>query len=74
MRSCTGELLTSLVLLSSMLLSIELSLMLRIDALYGRSRQGELILHVLLLLRRTQARLVRLLLGIAFFSKSSRLC
>ena len=49
MRSCTGELLTSLVLLSSMLLSIELSLMLRIDALYGRSRQGELILHVLLL-------------------------
>ncbi|KAJ8502285.1 hypothetical protein ONZ51_g96 [Trametes cubensis] len=43
---CTGELLTSLVLLSSMLLSIELSLMLRIDALYGRSRQVRLLLGI----------------------------
>ncbi|OSD01426.1 hypothetical protein PYCCODRAFT_1436353 [Trametes coccinea BRFM310] len=36
---CRGELMSSLVILACMIFSIELSLMLRIDALYGRSRR-----------------------------------
>ncbi|KAI0822959.1 hypothetical protein BC628DRAFT_1387007 [Trametes gibbosa] len=36
---CRGQLLTSLIFFPCLILSIELSLMLRIDALYGRSRK-----------------------------------
>ncbi|KAI0764584.1 hypothetical protein BD413DRAFT_615707 [Trametes elegans] len=43
---CAGQSVLSLVLLSCMVLSIEMSLMLRIDALYGRSRTVRILIMV----------------------------
>ncbi|KAI8976688.1 hypothetical protein BD414DRAFT_161639 [Trametes punicea] len=41
---CRGDVVGSLVVLGCMMISVELSLMLRIDALYGRSRKVRLLL------------------------------
>ncbi|KAH9847442.1 hypothetical protein C2E23DRAFT_848474 [Lenzites betulinus] len=41
---CRGQLLTSLIFFPCLIMSIELSLMLRIDALYGRSRKVRVVL------------------------------
>ncbi|KAL1946250.1 hypothetical protein VTO73DRAFT_15377 [Trametes versicolor] len=43
---CNGQLITSLILDSCLILSVELSLMLRIDALYGRSKKVRTLLLV----------------------------